>query len=328
MAEPNSILKTKHADSKVGVLLVLGAAVLWSLNGALIKLVNDGGQGPSGISIAFYRSLFAGLFLLPIARGKWRTLSANTNDSANANASTHTKRSLSVKTHLRPAALWCVVFYTLMTVCFVVANTNTQAANAIILQYTSTFWIFGLSPLVLKEKPHGRDVGILALAVVGITIIFVGEATSDMFGLVNALGAGVFYALLTLMIRRLKNCDAAALTVLNNLGSALLIFPFVLIAGGLAVSGKSIGYLVFMGVVQFGLPYYLFSLGLARIKAYQASLITMAEPILVPVWAYLVVAEVPSVTTMYGGGIVFAALVIFFVVTRQRERAMKNKLAT
>ena len=40
-----------------GVLLLFSAAVLGSLNGALIKLIHREGDGLDGVTIAFYRSL-------------------------------------------------------------------------------------------------------------------------------------------------------------------------------------------------------------------------------------------------------------------------------
>ena len=51
-----------------GRLLVASAAVLWSLGGVVTK-----GLAPlDGVTIAFYRSLFAGLGLLPfVPRAKW-----------------------------------------------------------------------------------------------------------------------------------------------------------------------------------------------------------------------------------------------------------------
>lgn len=313
--------KVQHSERRslrIGLLLVLGAAVLWSLNGALIKLVHRDGAGPGGLVIAFYRSLFAGLFLLPIARRRLGTLLCTPSDAGDAPAildktAARERKKIGKRGGLRPAAACCVVFYTLMTVCFVVANTKTEAANAIILQYTSTFWIFGLSPWLLREKAKRSDVGLLAFAVLGIGIVFAGNASSDLFGLLNGLAAGLFFALLTMMIRRLKDCDAAAVTVLNNLGSAALLLPFVLAMDGLSISKRSLALLVFMGVVQFGLPYYLFALGLARIRAYQASLVSLAEPVLVPVWAFLAVGEAIPLPTSIGGGIVLLTLILFLV---------------
>ncbi len=315
--EPRRNQPSGHAYF-AGVLLLLGAAVLWSLNGALIKLIHRGGEGPPGVVIAFYRSLLAGLFLLPWARGRLRTLGrvvGHTCLSADRGG-----RTVQHAHGLRPAALACVVFFTLMTVCFVVANTKTEAANAIILQYTSTFWVFGLSPWIVREKPRPRDLRILGLVAVGIAVIFLGNAGTDLIGLLNALAAGLVYGLLTMMIRRMRDSDPAAVTVLNSLGSALLILPFALLTGGMIVSGREALLLLIMGVVQFGLPYYLFSLGLARVPAYQASLITLVEPVLVPLWTYLAVGEIVPTTTVIGGSVILAALVVFLSLAARVSR--------
>lgn len=280
-----------------GLLLLFAAATLWSLNGALIKLVYRDGAGPHPVVIAFYRSFFAGLVLLPLAKGKFRSLRSTAGSRSHFG--------------INPAATCCVVFFTLMTVSFVVANTKTEAANAIILQYTSTFWVFGLSPWFLKESPRSSDKRILALAIVGIGIIFLGNAATDLVGLVIALGSGLFFALLTLMIRRMRHADSAAVTVFNNLGSALLIFPFLFWFGGLSVSPREGVLLVIMGIVQFGIPYYLYSLGLVRVPAYQAALIITIEPVLVPLWTFLAVGEQVPVWTAVGGSFILVALVIF-----------------
>jgi len=300
-----------------GITLLFAAAVLWSLNGALIKLINEGGRGPHGVTIAFYRSLFAGLFLLPLARGKLHTLRSLGRSPGDDGRP--------APRGLRPAAVACVVLFTLMTASFVVANTMTKAANVIILQYTSTFWIFGLSPWVVREKPRAGDVWILGLAMAGIAIIFAGNVAASLSGLVIALASGMFFGLLTLMIRRLRDCDSAAVTVLNNLGSAALLLPAAWVIGELILSPRGWVLLVAMGVVQFGIPYYLYTLGLTRVPAHQAALITIAEPVLVPVWTYLAVKEAVPLTTVAGGGVVLMALVIFIRKARHQERVANGE---
>ncbi|MGB2987297.1 MAG: DMT family transporter, partial [Phycisphaerae bacterium] len=311
----------------VGIVLLLAAAVLWSLNGALIKLIHEEGRGPHGVTIAFYRSLFAGLFLLPLARGRFHTLQKKSSDRKTQKTSPATPLSLFAIRHslfsLRPAAISCVIFFTLMTVCFVLANIKTKAANAIILQYTSTFWVFGLSPWMLREKPRMGDIWILGLAMIGIVIIFVGNAATDLFGLVIALGAGLFFGLLTLMIRQMRDSDSAAVTVLNNLGSALLLLPAALLVGGLMVSTRAWILLIVMGVVQFGLPYYLYTLGLVRVPAYQAALLTLIEPVLVPVWTYLAVREKVPLMTVVGGGVILLALLLFLRAASIQRKAKR-----
>ncbi len=286
----------------VGVGLLFLAGLFWSLSGALIKIVHDDGRGPGGMTIAFYRSLFAGLFLLPLSWGRLRTLRTSP-----------TKPWYTV----RPAAIVCVILFAVMTACFVVANTQTEAANAIILQYTSTFWIFGLSPWILKERPAARDKWILCVAVTGIAIIFFGNASASMMGLINALAAGLSFGVLTMMLRRLKDANTAAVTVFNCIGSAVLILPLVALTGGLEISVKSGLWLVAMGVVQFAIPYYLYSRGLVRVPAHQAALITMIEPVLVPMWAYLATGETVPSPTVIGGGIILVTLVVFVLSARK-----------
>lgn len=307
-----------------GIMLLLGAALLWSLNGALIKLLTLNGDGPNGVTIAFYRSLIAGLFLIPFAKGKFHTLRSKPHIPARMTGEPDANGAPPSPTRgwiIRPAGISCVVFFTAMTLCFVVANIHTQAANAIILQYTSTFWIFGLSPLILKEKPRLKDLWILAIAMMGIIIIFQGNAANDFFGLMIALGAGLFFALLTLMIRQMRDSNSAAVMVLNNLGSALLLLPFALWAGDLMLNQREWILITIMGVVQFGLPYYLYTLGLVKVRAYEAALITLAEPILVPVWTYLAVKEIPNTATFFGGGTILLALLLFvWTATRKRKR--------
>ena len=299
----------------VGMILLLLAACLWSLNGALIKLTFERGQGPPAVTIAFYRSLFAGLFLLPLARGKFRTLSTA---KASGRERGGPRGLLQCIMTLRPAAILCVLFFTAMTACFVLANTKTGAANVIVLQYTSTFWVFGLSPWLLQEKPRPGDFWLLGVAMAGIAIIFAGSAETDLEGLTIALGSGLFFGLLTLMIRQMRDSDSGAVSVLNNLGSAVLLIPVVLLFGGFELSSRSLVLLMVMGVVQFGLPYYLYTLGLARVAAYQAALITLLEVVLNPVWTFLAVGEKPPWTTVAGGTVILAALLGFLLLARKR----------
>ncbi|MEK6676029.1 MAG: DMT family transporter [Planctomycetota bacterium] len=310
MAERKMPGSQKNHAAPLGIFFLILAAVLWSLNGALINLVYEDGHGPHGVTIAFYRSLFAGLFLWPLAHGKFKTLRGVGPDETSPRG-------------IRPAVFCCVLAFVSMTTCFVVANTMTEAANAIILQYTSTFWVFGLATLITGETPSRGELPVLALAGVGVSIIFLGGLwagdRTNLAGLGIALGAGLFYGLLTLLLRRVRECDAAAITVVNNLGSAILLFPIVLVVGDVWLSTRAWWILMLMGAVQLGLPYYFFSLGLARVPAHQAALITMLEPILVPIWAYLAVKQPVPPQTVIGGGVILAALLLFIASKRKRS---------
>jgi drug/metabolite transporter (DMT)-like permease len=63
-----------------------------------------------------------------------------------------------------------------------------------------------------------------------------------------------------------------------------------------------------MGVVQLGIPYWLFSKGLEQISIQEASLIVLVEPVLNPLWVALIVGELPSSATLIGGACIVGSL--------------------
>lgn len=283
---------------------LLLCAALWSLNGPLIKLLN--GSGVHGVTIASYRSLIGGLVFLPIAlrqRGTTR----------------------SVRSAWLVAS---VLTFTLMTATFVIANTMTAAANAIILQYTSAIWVFLLSPWLLKERPGRAEGLVLLIAMAGIGVIFSGNPDTSPAGLLVALASGLGYGLLTMVLRGLRPVAPATVAALNGLGSGLLLLPWVAAAGGLWLTRYQLGLIVLMGLVQFTLPYVIFSWALQRVPALTAALITLLETVLNPLWTFLIVREVPPVATLMGGPLILAGVGGWLVLARRARRSAAAQSAT
>ncbi|HEX7228105.1 MAG TPA: EamA family transporter, partial [Candidatus Binatia bacterium] len=106
--------------------------------------------------------------------------------------------------------------------------------------------------------------------------------------------------------------SAIYLTWLNNLVCALLVLPFV--KAPFALSSEQLLIVAIMGVVQLGLPYFLFSRGLATIPLQEAALIALVEPVLNPVWVALIVGEIPSFATLIGGAMILTALAVRYLI--------------
>lgn len=287
----------------MGILALLASAALWSLSGVLIKLLNAGGEGLSGISIACYRSLIGGLVFLPLAWRRRETLGK-------------VKRGWPVIS---------VATFTLMTVCFVLANTAGTASNAIILQYTSPIWVLALSPLLLGERSTRSEALVLSVAMIGVGIICFGGDRTATPALILALLSGLGYGALTVVLRVQRLVDPTVVVALNFIGSGLLLAPAVLVFDTFAVTGWQFAVLVLMSVVQFSLPYVLFSWGLQRIEAHRASLIVLLETILNPLWAFLVVHESPHRATLLGGPLILASVAGWIVLNWRRSRRGINR---
>src|SRR5437763_5793888 len=119
-----------------GILLIIGAALLWSTGGIGIKAIAD-----SALKVTFYRSLFAAVaLLLFLRRVRW-------------------PKSL--------AFAGAVICYAACLTTFVVATKWTTAANAIFLQYAGVVWVLLLSPVVVHEPMRARDAVAIAVALGG-----------------------------------------------------------------------------------------------------------------------------------------------------------------
>jgi drug/metabolite transporter (DMT)-like permease len=65
-----------------------------------------------------------------------------------------------------------------------------------------------------------------------------------------------------------------------------------------------------MGVIQLGLGSILYTLGARRVPAARLQLAAMAELVMGPLWVWLVVDEIPTVTTLAGGALILASIAL------------------
>jgi drug/metabolite transporter (DMT)-like permease len=98
------------------------------------------------------------------------------------------------------------------------------------------------------------------------------------------------------------------------------LLPAALPAAPTLADGVIVGYL---GIFQIALAYLLLTAGMRRIQAFEASLLLLLEPVLNPVWAWLVHGEVPGPWTLAGGGVILTATAVrSWLDARWPERAL------
>jgi drug/metabolite transporter (DMT)-like permease len=76
------------------------------------------------------------------------------------------------------------------------------------------------------------------------------------------------------------------------------------------IGGKDLLLLAVLGIAQIGLGFILLTIGARLIPAGEVALITLLEIVLGPLWVWIALGEQPSATTLAGGAIVLAAVVI------------------
>ena len=268
-------------------LLIVLAAVLFSTGGAAIKATELGAWQVAALrsGIAFV----ALLLLVPAARAGWSW-------------------------RIVPVALAYAATLTL----FVLANKLTTAANTIFLQATAPLYVLVLGPLLLREAIRRADLTYMLVLAVGLALFFVSvdtastTAPSPLAG--NALAAlsGVAWALTLLGLRwaarHAAGNGAAAAATLGNLLTFLVCAAWAFPLGDVSVVDW--WTVIYLGVIQIALAYALFTAAMNRVPAFEASLLILVEPVLNPVWAWLVHAERPGALALLGGAIILAATLV------------------
>lgn len=272
----------------IGRLCVVGAALLWSSSGLFAKLplFDAWPQETRGVFLAFWRACFAAAVLVPfVRRPRWRI-----------------------------GLLPLTAAFTLMNVSYLTAMSQTTAANAIWLQSTCPWWVFVFSVLVFREPIARRELIPLGFGVAGVGTILCCELGGQaVFGVACGLVAGVSYAWVILLMRRLSGEDSPWLVALNHAVAGLALLPWVLWLGRWP-SASQLAVLACFGIVQMALPYLLMVRALRRISGQEAVAIGMLEPILIPLWAFLVRGEVPAWWTVAGAGLILAGLLLRYIV--------------
>ncbi|MGQ9896681.1 MAG: DMT family transporter [Acidobacteriota bacterium] len=280
----------------IGALYVITAAALWSLGGVGIKSAQA-----DAFAIAGLRSFFA-LFVLAAALF-WRQSS---------------RWEIPIRaTFTRRYVWWGAVSYALTMVAFTWANKLTTAANAILLQYTAPIFVALLARPLLNEPIHSRDRWAIGGCFLGMAWFFVDRLSlSGMLGNLLAVVSGIGFAGIALCLRADARTQSPTggtppsslwLIALGNALTTLCCAPATL--ASLPLPAATLWLLAGLGILQIGVAYVLFTIGVNRVSALESTLLAMLEPILNPIWVAFATGEHPSVTALIGGTIVIGVIV-------------------
>jgi drug/metabolite transporter, DME family len=275
-----------------GRIAVLAAALLWSTGGLFIKEVT---LDPWGIS--FWRSSFAAIAIFAIYRAMQGRAGIGT-----------------LRDWFSPFVLLSAFFFAFMLVSFVLATKLTTSANAIFLEYTAPIYVLFVEPILARTKLKRADLAAVLISTLAMVLFFIGKFEIQSFwGNIAALGSGIAFAAYALVLKHERaTVESRWHIVIVGHGMIAVAMGFVALTGNtsLALSGANLSRLLFLGIVQIGAAYALFTYGIAHIRAIDATLIAMVEPVLNPVWVFLGIGERPANFAILGGLIILSVSII------------------
>ena len=200
-------------------------------------------------------------------------------------------------------------------VLFVLANRLTTAANTIFLQSTAPLYILLLAPWLLKEPIRRQDLGFMLAVGLGLLLFFVGTehpgttAPDPDRGNLLALASGFCWALAICGLRWLGGAPGRgspiAAVVSGNLTAFLITLPMALPIGRHPVGDWAV--IVYLGVFQIALAYVFVTAAIQVLPALESSVFLLIEPVLNPLWAWVVQGETPGAWALLGGAIILGA---------------------
>lgn len=259
--------------------MMAACSTLWSIAGILIKLIPW-----NAMVIAGVRSLLAaGVMYIFLRRSgmkvRWNRYSAVS------------------------ALLMSLTMFS-----FIFSNKLTTAANAIVLEYTSPAFILIFSAVFFHQKFHRADLIAVIATIFGISLFFFDQLSGGrLFGNCVAIFSGVVVAWQYIINGKADTESRMSGILIGHLITAAIGIPMIAVFPPV-LTGTAVGSMLVLGVVQLGVPYILYGLALKNCPPLACSLVGAIEPMLNPVWVFLLDGEKPGVFPLIGAVIVLAAV--------------------
>ena len=288
-----------HQHGK-GALLVFGSAAVWSFGGAIARFLSV----TDSWVVVFWRSVFATAFLLGFML--WR-------DGLRETRASFRKMGL-------PGLGVALCFATAST-SFVVALAHTTVANVLLIQAGVPLIAALMTFLLFGERITGATWAAIAAVIAGVGIMVSGSVGGSMSLLGDglALVVALVFAGATVITRRHANVGMMPAVCTGTFIAGVVSS---IMASHYAINTMDTLLLFWFGALNLGLGMAFFVTGVRLLPSALAALIGVAEPVLGPIWVWLVHGEVPGARTLAGGLLVFVALLAhLFWEFRAQEKA-------
>lgn len=279
-----------------GTILVAASAILWSFGGPIARFITV-----EGWTVVFWRSYFAVIFLLcflVLREGP--------------------KATLRQFTGMGWPGLAVACCFAGASTCFVIALSYTTVANILLMQAGVPLIAALMCFLLFQERVSLPTWAAIAAVIAGVFVM----VSETLTGKVSPIGDGLsllialLFATATVLTRRHHE---VRMTPAVTLGIMIAMISAAAMGGAKSVTTPDLLWLIAFGAANLGAGLAAFALGARLIPAAIAALVGTLEPVLGPIWVWLVHGEVPSERTVIGGSIVFAALLTHLLVDFTRK---------
>lgn len=246
----------------------------------------------SALDITTWRSLLAGIFLLWIARLKWKV---------SFNLSRQDWGLIALAAALM-AIHWVSYFHSMQV---------STVATGMLALFTYPVFIVLLEPWIEGTRVKARDLVAAGLVCLGVWLLVPGGGDltngDSLQGVLWGVFSGLLFALRNLLVRyRLSHIHPVLSMGLQALGVMVLTLPFASSDIMQASPGTGLAMLT-LAIFFTAVPHALLIFSLGGLKAKTVGMISCLQPVYGVLLAWLILGESPTWLTLVGGSLIVAA---------------------
>jgi drug/metabolite transporter (DMT)-like permease len=190
---------------------------------------------------------------------------------------------------------------------FIVALNHTTVANVLFMQAAAPIFAALIAWIGLREAISAQTAVAMAVALAGVGVMVGGPGGVHGLGLALSVLMTISFALSVVITRHRRDISMGPAVCLSQVLVVLVTAPF---AHPGSIDARDLGLMVALGIGQSGLGLAFLTIGARLIPAAEVALITLLEVVLGPLWVWWALSERPGTSTLVGGTVVVAAVVL------------------
>lgn len=278
-------MSTPAVDPR-GLLLVFGSAMMWSIGGSIARYITI----QDSWTVMFWRGIWAVAFLLGFLLVR---------DGPRGTAT--------LFRNMGWPGLAVAACFGIASGAYVVALSYTTVANILLIQAGVPLIAALLGWGLFRERVQAATWIAIGAVIAGVAVMvsdsFGGGGSP--FGSFLAMVMALSFAGSTVLTRRFAHVRMTPACCVGMMFTVLLAATQT---GGLVVDAKQMALLFAFGAINLGVGMALFVTGVRLVPAAIAALVGTLEPVIGPIFVWLIHGETPSGRVILGGAIVIVGL--------------------
>jgi len=194
---------------------------------------------------------------------------------------------------------------------YVFSMYNTTVANTNFIITTETIFLAIFGYFFLKEKVNIITAISIIIGMAGVIFILGSslsiQSNEQFIGNIVAFLTPISFVILVIIIRKSPNVDMVPAQFIAGVFTVIIGF---FIVGKLSVSPHDLFLALLAGFFQIGFGFILITIGSQTTPSAVVGVLMLTEAVFGPLWAWLLINEIPPISVIIGGGFIFFSILL------------------